>query len=143
MFVIAISLGGDICLNRILADQELVRIVGWPRSQPSLRRAAETDPHPGSELDAQDSGVRRIRVAHDHRCLPGEGRELKARTSDAGEAGVPRTTRGTPARDRAPAQRLSLGSQAEMSHPTACPPAVLCFRVRRSRLRDQLTAHGA
>jgi hypothetical protein len=29
-----------------------MRVWGWPRSQPSLRRAAETDPHLGNVPDA-------------------------------------------------------------------------------------------
>lgn len=62
-----------------------------------------------------------VHAAHDNRCLPGEGREVKPRHSDAVEAWRAALTERTPARENTSRAPVGLARQPHRFHPAPLP----------------------
>jgi len=93
------------------------RVLGWLRGQPiaAVRRPIPIRP----AAMCKTAGCEPVCWAHDNRCLPGEGRQVKTwlLTRRRGWRAAP--TRGTRARFCEPARPLGTGHRAQRRHPSS------------------------
>ena len=94
-----------------------MRVSGWPCRQPSLRRAAETDPHPGYVAGCVRQRCVRVFTRCTTPAVARRGSRAKSSHLNAGGAWRAALTKRTPARERTPAQPVGMGSHADSRHP--------------------------
>lgn len=85
--------------------------------QHASRRRAATDPHPGNCRMRKTAVCGRVHAAHNNRCLPGEGRQVKTWLLNAGGARCAAPVGGTRTRFYEPARSVVTVDRDDRKHP--------------------------